>query len=235
MEITYLLNSGFLIRDEGLILVFDDYADPTHEVRKSLQSDFNRLYIFATHAHFDHFSFEILQFSDQVDKYIFSYDIKRTKRVKSFPSDRIEFMKKYSEWNDEFIHVQSFDSTDIGVSYLVEFNGKKIFHAGDFNYWYWSGDSEINRNQATLEFNRQIEKLTGLDIDIAFFPIDGRLGEYRDLGAREFVKRSHIKSLIAMHNVGFDPWNPDRKIFTIPIWSPSKSGESRIYKGGLLK
>ena len=29
MEITYLLNSGFLIRDERILLVFDDYADPS--------------------------------------------------------------------------------------------------------------------------------------------------------------------------------------------------------------
>ena len=28
MELTYLLNSGFLIRDEKTLLVFDDYDDP---------------------------------------------------------------------------------------------------------------------------------------------------------------------------------------------------------------
>ena len=193
----------------------------------------HRLYIFASHAHFDHFSFEILEFADRVEKYIFSYDIRRTKRVKSFPPDKIEFMKRYSEWNDDSISVKSFDSTDVGISYLVELpNGHKIFHAGDFNYWYWSGDTEVNRNQATLEFNRQMEKLDGLEADAAFFPVDGRLGEYRDLGAREFFKRTKIKSLIAMHNVGFEPWIPDRKIFTIPTWSPSKSGDSRIFEGG---
>ena len=221
MKITYLLNSGFLIQDDKTLIVFDDYADPTHEVRKSLNSDVDRLYIFASHAHFDH-----------VEKFIFSYDIRRTKRVKSFPPDKIEFMKRYSEWNDDSISVKSFDSTDIGVSYLIEINGKKIFHAGDFNYWYWSGDTEVNRNQAMLEFNRQMEKLDGLEADIVFFPVDGRLGEYRDLGAREFIKRTKIKSLIAMHNVGFAPWIPDRKIFTIPTWSPSKSGDSRIFEGG---
>ena len=232
MKITYLLNSGFLIQDDKTLIVFDDYADPTHEVRKSLNSDVDRLYIFASHAHFDHFSLEILQFADQVEKFIFSYDIRRTKRVKSFPPDKIEFMKRYSEWNDDSISVKSFDSTDIGVSYLIEINGKKIFHAGDFNYWYWSGDTEVNRNQATLEFNRQMEKLDGLEADIVFFPVDGRLGEYRDIGVREFFKRTKIKSLIAMHNVGFAPWIPDRKIFTIPTWSPSKSGDSRIFEGG---
>lgn len=234
MEITYLLNSGFLIRDGGILLVFDDYADPTHEVKKALESDFDRLYIFASHAHFDHFSLEILQFADLAQRYIFSYDIRRTKRAKSFPSEKVVYMKRYSEWNDDLIQVSSFDSTDIGVSFLVILpSGRKIFHAGDFNYWYWAGDTELNRNQARLNFENQINKIEGLDIDIAFFPIDGRLGEYRDLGAREFFRRTNTRAMISMHNIGFESWTPDRSFWgdkdPIETWSPSRSGESRIF------
>lgn len=234
MEVTYLLNSGFLLRDEGTLLVFDDYADPTHEVKKALESDFDRLYIFASHAHFDHFSLEILQFSDLVTRYIFSYDIRRTKRGKSFPSDKVVYLKRYSEWDDDFIRVKSFSSTDIGVSYLVSLSsGRKIFHAGDFNYWYWSGDSEINRNQARVDFEHQMDKLDGLEADVAFFPIDGRLGEYRDLGAGEFFRRTNIRAMIGMHNVGFESWQPKREFFgdknPILTWSPTKSGESREF------
>ena len=235
LEVTYLLNSGFLLRDEGTLLAFDDYADPTNEVQKALESTkVNQFYIFVSHAHFDHFDSHILQHAPHVTKYIVSNDCQRTKRIKAFPKEKLVLMKRYSEWKDDFIHVKSYSSTDVGTSYLVELaNGKKIFHAGDFNFWYWSDDIEENKIAARNEFDKQMERLIGMQADIAFFPIDGRLGSFNDLGAREFFWQTEIKALIAMHNVGFKPWIPDREFFggkePIPTWCPTESGESRSF------
>ena len=143
MEIVYLLHSGFMIKDGQTLLVFDDYDDPAKIVGRTVnQGDFEHLYIFASHAHFDHFDTHIRAYADQTTRYIFSYDIKRTKRVKIFPADNITFMKKYSEWQGECIKVWTYDSTDVGVSFLVETDsGKRIFHAGDFNLWYWENEN----------------------------------------------------------------------------------------------
>ena len=234
MEIVYLLHSGFMIRDEQTLLVFDDYNDPAKVVSRAVnQGNFEHLYIFASHAHFDHFDTHIRAYADQVTRYIFSHDIKRTKRVKIFPADNITFMKKYSEWQGEGIKVWTYDSTDVGVSFLVETDsGKRIFHAGDFNWWNWEGDKPENQALAKKVFDKQLKRMHGLEVDVAFFPVDARLGNSQELGVIEFIKNTEAKTLVAMHREGYSAWTPSYKFQLetepLPIWSPSKPGEKRF-------
>lgn len=237
MDINYLLNSGFLIRDEKILLTFDDFEDPAGILDAAYdKNDFDRLYIFATHAHFDHFSTHIRAYAQKVTRYIFSSDIKRTKRVKIFPQTKITYMKRYSEWADDAIKVRAFDSTDVGISFLVETpSGKKIFHAGDFNWWHWLDDTSENIELADRAFKRQMKRLDGLEADVAFFPVDGRLGSAQELGVTEFAARTKIKSLVAMHRVDYPLWRPSTKFLAasrnIPLWAPTTPGEFRAFDG----
>ncbi len=237
MDINYLLNSGFLIRDEKILLVFDDYEDPAGIVDAAYdKGDFDRLYIFATHAHFDHFSTRIRAYAEKVTRYVFSSDIKHTKRVKVFPAKKITYLKRYSEWHDDAIKIWTYDSTDVGVSFLVEFpSGKKIFHAGDFNWWHWEDDTPENIELADKAFRRQMKRLDGLKADVAFFPVDERLGSSQEMGAIEFAERTDVKSFVAMHRVGYPIWTPSEKFLAakenLPVWSPVKPGEYRSFDG----
>ena len=234
MKINYLLNSGFLIRDEKILLVFDDFEDPAGIVDAAYdKEDFDRLYIFVTHAHFDHFGTHIRAYAHKTTRYIFSNDIKHTKRVKIFPKEKIVYIKRYSDWQDDAIKVRTYDSTDVGVSYLVETpSGKKIFHAGDFNWWHWEDDTPENIALAEKSFKRQIKKLVGLEADVAFFPIDGRLGNSQEKGAIEFISRTNVKNFVAMHRVDYPVWEPSREFSlakrNLPVWSPIKPGEEKI-------
>lgn len=231
MELTYLLNSGFMVKDENILMLFDDFDDPAQAADRAVdRGNFEHLYIFASHAHFDHFGTHIRAYAPKVSRYIFSNDIKRTKRVKMFPSTEITFMNKYSEWQGEAIKVVTYDSTDVGVSFLIELeNGTRIFHAGDFNWWHWEEDNEENKNLAGRLFKKQMKRLKGLDADVAFFPVDGRLGNTQEMGVTEFVKETDIKTLVAMHRVGYPAWTPSKNFLTeardLPIWSPTTSGE----------
>ena len=237
MEINYLLNSGFLIRDEKILLVFDDFEDPAGIVNAAYdKGDFDRLYIFVTHAHFDHFGTHIRSYAQNTTRYIFGNDIKHTKRVKIFPKDKITYMRRYSEWQDDVIKVWTYDSTDVGVSFLVETpSGKRIFHAGDFNWWHWEDDTPENKQLAEKAFKRQVKRLHDMEADVAFFPVDGRLGSSQEKGAIEFVTRANIKSFVAMHRVGYPVWQPSEKFLSaargIPVWSPIKPGEYRSFDG----
>ena len=232
MDITYLLNSGFLVRSDRTLLVFDDFEDPAKVVDRVVdEGDFDNLYIFVSHAHFDHFGTHIRAYAPQVTRYIFSYDLKHTKRIKIFPQDNITIMKRYSEWNDDKIRVSTFDSTDVGVSFLVETDtGKKIFHAGDFNWWNWEGDTLENRNMMEKIFKKQLKRMMGMETDVAFFPVDGRLGSSQELGAKTFLSKTKTKFLVAMHRVNYPLWQPSEEFFAesneIPVWAPLKSGES---------
>ena len=47
MEITYLLNSGFMIKDKDILMLFDDFDDPSLTADKVVgEGNFKRLYIF---------------------------------------------------------------------------------------------------------------------------------------------------------------------------------------------
>lgn len=237
MNINYLLNSGFLIRDENILLVFDDFEDPAGVVNAAYdKGDFDKLYVFATHAHFDHFGTRIRAYAPKTTRYIFSSDIKHTKRVKLFPTNKITYMKHYSEWQDDTIKVLTYDSTDVGVSFLVQLpSGKKIFHAGDFNWWHWEDDTPENIELADKAFKRHLKRMEGMEADVAFFPVDGRLGESQELGAIDFVARTKIKSFVAMHRVDYPIWEPSKKFLSvakdIPTWSPITPGEQRAFDG----
>ena len=241
MEITYLLNSGFMVKDGKVLLVFDDFDDPAKIVDNAfIKNNFVSLYIFASHAHFDHFDTHIRAYSPKVSRYIFSSDIKRTKRVKMFPPDKITYLKKYSEWQDDIIKVKTFDSTDVGVSFLIETpKHKKIFHAGDFNWWHWADDTPENINLAKRIFMKQLKQMEGLQADVAFFPVDGRLGDSQEMGVTEFVKKTDVKSLIAMHRVGFPEWQPSENFLSIagnlPVWSPTVSGDTVKFSNNIFK
>ncbi|MBR1858389.1 MAG: MBL fold metallo-hydrolase [Selenomonadaceae bacterium] len=232
MDITYLLNSGFLIRDDRTLLIFDDFEDPANVVDKIVKTnDFDSLYIFVSHAHFDHFGTHIRAYAHQTTRYIFSYDLKHTKRIKIFPQNNITLMKRYTEWQDDNIKVWTYDSTDVGVSFLVETStGKRIFHAGDFNWWHWEGDTAENNTMAERMFKKQLKRMVGMEADVAFFPVDGRLGNSQEMGAKEFVAKTNIKYLIAMHRVNYPKWQPSEDFFgkrePLPVWAPVKSGES---------
>ena len=236
MIINYLLNSGFLIWDEKILLVFDDYEDPSGVVNAAYdKGDFDRLYIFATHAHFDHFSTHIRAYAPKVTRYIFSNDIRRTKRVKMFPTDKITYMKRYSEWQDDLIKVWTYDSTDVGVSFLVQTTSSRIFHAGDFNWWHWENETPEEIALADKAFKKQIKRMDGMEAEVAFFPVDGRLGSSQEFGAIDFMARTKVKSFVAMHRVDYPRWKPSQEFLAvakdIPTWSPIKPGEQLTFDG----
>ena len=240
MEIAYLLNSGFAVRLSRTLLVFDDYLDPARAVERLL-SGAERVYFFVSHAHFDHFDTHILDYAPSVTRYVMAAEIQRTKRGKRFPAEKTVYLANYSHYEEEALCVDTFDSTDTGTSFLVEAEGRRIFHAGDFNWWHWKGDTEENNKLARNGFMKQMKKLDGLSADIAFFPVDGRLEEFADIGAKEFCARTEIKALVTMHSVGYPAWQPPSGFFaagrTVPHWTPQEPGETRHWtdEGGFTR
>ena len=105
-------------------------------------------------------------------------------------------------------------SNDSGVSWIVETDGRRIFHAGDLNNWYarfltddyrgglvYSAEFGIDVNPEKEEKRflgelKDIRKITDT-FSVAMFPVDGRIGNgytwrpsvYRHVSGR--TARSH--------------------------------------------
>ena len=80
--------------------------------------------------------------------------------------------------DDGTLKVEGFKSTDEGVAFWCSVDGLEIYHAGDLNHWYWDGEApEWNKNM-TKAYREEIAKMHGRTADIAFLPLDPRLGEY---------------------------------------------------------
>ena len=234
MEVTYLLNSGFLVRVDDVLLVFDAFDDPAGVLPQGLEHErYERLYFFASHAHFDHFNPNIARFAAKVTRYLLSEDIRTHGGASLMPPQQTSWIGVYDSWQDDRIAVTSFSSTDEGTSFLVEVNGKAIFHAGDFNWWDWTGDTAENRKLAENAFRKQMKCLAGRSFDLAFFPVDGRLGPSMERGAKVFCAETHPKALVTMHSVGYPAWQPSADFFEegrgIPVWSPQTAGERHSF------
>ena len=234
MEVTYLLNSGFLVRVDDVLLVFDAFDDPAGVLPQVLEHErYERLYFFASHAHFDHFNPNIAHFAAKVTRYLLSEDIRAHGGASLMPPEQTSWIGVYDSWQDDRIAVTSFSSTDEGTSFLVEVNGKAIFHAGDFNWWDWTGDTRENRKLAENGFRKQMKRLAGRFFDLAFFPVDGRLGPSMERGAKVFCAETHPKALVTMHSVGYPAWQPSADFFEegreIPVWSPQTAGEQHSF------
>lgn len=67
-------------------------------------------------------------------KSILSKDIWKHHRCSKEAAD--VWLVKESTWSDSIVNVHAMGSNDSGVSWIVEVEGKRIFHAGDLNNWY---------------------------------------------------------------------------------------------------
>lgn len=105
--------------------------------------------------------------------------------------------------------VTMFGSTDAGGSFLVDTGTHRIFHAGDLNWWHWSGDTPANIAEAKALKEKEFAPLLGVSVDIMMFPVDARLEVAREWGALDILSMMNTKLFIPMHANG-------------PIWVPSE-------------
>lgn len=203
-QITYLDHSGFMVRQENVLMVFDYYRDPTHALHKELEKyPLLDVVFLVSHHHPDHFNNDIFNMAQSHKRlYILSNDIYSKEVKDNLPvawmsrGDRIENVLGG-------LTVEAFGSTDAGVSYLVTTaSGTTVFHAGDLNNWQWSNDMTRGEQQMmSSQFTHILNRISQASpvIDIAFFPVDSRLGQNYALGAQEFMKAVKVKYFFPMH------------------------------------
>ena len=207
MKITYLYHSGFMVEFDKVSIVIDYFSfglgPLPSALERALADSSRRLYVLASHNHADHFDSRILSFerTHRNVTYVLCTDIAKEAARLGTPKS-VQYINVGESFKDGNIGVQAFGSTDEGLSFLINADGKSIFHAGDLNNWHWNEECTPEES-ATFEANylAELEKLAAHTqaLDVAMFPVDPRLGKDYMRGAEQFVARIKTKCFIPMH------------------------------------
>lgn len=228
MTITYLDHSGFLVESTTCYLLFDFVKGELPALQTS-----KPLYIFASHFHDDHFSKRIFEIGHApahttvfLGKGIFP------KTIPDELKDRAHIMKKHEDFSDALIQVETLDSNDSGVAFVISLIDEKnaslssgcsssnynhsfsqntatdtslssekhmltLYFAGDLNAWYWDGDEEDRKLMRI--YHDELTRIKGRHFDVAFIPLDPRLGRYETLGISDFFEYCTADVIVPMH------------------------------------
>ena len=200
LDVTYYHHSGFSAAMDDVLLVFDYWLGERGELpeNKRITTDmlraYKEIYVFISHEHPDHLDPAVFEWRKEVPvTYIVSGDMPvGTRGRRMNPGDEMELSPR--------VRVKAFESTDLGVSFLVDLCGVHIFHAGDLNFWHWREESTIKEiEEADEHFRRAVDPIMKESIDLAFFPVDPRQGRLFDAGANYFIMSVKPRLLIPMH------------------------------------
>lgn len=205
VKIEYLFNSGFTLETKHYFLVFDYWRSEDGRDVADRLPERKKVVVFASHSHGDHYNPDILRWREKNPgiEYVLSSEIRPRSE-----GPGMHRMSRYKELEIDGLKVKTFGSTDLGVSFLVKADGISIFHAGDLNWWDWYDETEENNRAMEKRFKKEIARIKGEDIDIAFFPVDPRLKDSYRLGADYFRAEVAPKFLIPMH-FGENTWVND--------------------------
>ena len=200
MTVTYYHHSGFSVASGDVLLVFDYWRGKKVRLPEELGvtpdflARFNEVIVFISHEHEDHFD-EIVYSWEQYAPVTYVISDTLPAGVKG------RRMQKGDEITlSERVHVKAYGSTDAGVSFLVTLDGMTFFHAGDLNFWHWREVSNARQIQeADEDFRGEVADIQGTEIDVAFFPVDPRLGMLFDAGANYFILTVKPRLLLPMH------------------------------------
>jgi L-ascorbate metabolism protein UlaG (beta-lactamase superfamily) len=194
INVKYLYHSGFTVETDKCLLVFD-YLEGLSE--SLIKEHPKNIFIFCSHSHQDHFNPVIFEWQkDRPDiQYILSDDIHVPQTLNVL---NIHHLSPYDKLELGDLKIKAYNSTDIGVSFLVQVGGIRMFHAGDLNWWYWIEAPE-EMAKAEKRFKDEVQRIKGENIDIAFFPVDPRLEQNYSAGGEYFIQELRPRFFIPMH------------------------------------
>lgn len=207
MQVTYLAHSGFLVELEGVFLLFDYYYGEIPPLPEG-----SPLYVFVSHRHPDHFNPDIFRmFPRSTVTYILAYDIKLNAygmRKYGITQKDMKHIVSMRMGEDRLLaddlRVRTYHSTDEGVAFLVSLQGKHIYHGGDHNWWHWSELGKSYTNNMAANYKKEIRQLIQDEprLDLAFVPLDPRLGESYYYGMKYFCEEVACDVIFPMHFSG---------------------------------
>lgn len=259
INLTYLFHSGFVVTTDRCVIIFDYWMDPAYALPRIIGANKDKhIYVLSSHFHEDHFTKDIFRwrcsYPGYALTYILSKDILRHRRAERGEAD--VWLAKGGIWQDDNIKVTATGSNDSGVSWIVETDGRRLFHAGDLCNWYarFLADNQCESGIYSDEFGKYINPVAEekrylgelkdigkicSSFDIVMYPVDGRIGNGYTLGARQFISRFDVRLFVPMHFVmsGFESAGrmlPFCKDKNIQFWSIGHDGDDITFADNII-
>lgn len=202
----YLDHSGFAVKLDENLLIFDYIGQKNGNagladgiLEKSVWEGVKNTYVFASHNHADHFQPGIFQLENYCKNTVFFLDREISPETKC----TCLLVSKGDVLQRDDLLVKVCGSTDIGSSFLVELAGWTLFHAGDLNCWHWEGEADQHyMDRAREDFLRELSFVKSQlqsPLDLAFFPVDDRMGGVYYEGADHLIRQMRPRHFFAMH------------------------------------
>lgn len=202
MKVTYIYHSGFSVELDECVLLFDYYKGELPQWEKG-----KTIYVFASHKHHDHFQLQIFDLAREYPKvhFFLGNDIKLNEKylernhiLPSVKGQITNIGKKQKVLFDN-IEIASLKSTDEGVAFVVWAEGHSIYHAGDLNWWHWEGEPFPFNENMERDYKKEIDRINGIKFDVAFVPLDPRLGKAYGWGMDYFLENTRADKVFPMH------------------------------------
>ncbi len=200
MKITYIYHSCFLVETESCYYLFDYEKGtlPNMDATKPI-------FVLSSHGHHDHYNpkiFSKLQTKGMQTVYaVLSKEIEPPANINVL---QVAPGEEYTLCLGQ--KLTTFQSTDVGVAFLIEEPQNIIYHAGDLNDWVWEEESAFYNEKMTKDYRKQIDslskKLNERKIDTAFVVLDPRQEKDYDRGMCYFLEHISAQKVYPMHYWG---------------------------------
>lgn len=218
MKITFLGHSGYVVEERDKVLIFDFYEGTLPEFSKQA-----KVYVFASHIHYDHFNKQIFEWEKWHPDihYILSDDIKA-----GGPEGKCTYIGPCDMIQIDGMEIQTLRSTDEGVAFLVKLWDQRVYHGGDLNWWHWEEESKAYNKMMCRKYQHEIGKLKEEPIDAAFLPLDPRQEEQYAWGFDYFMRHTQTRHAFPMHMWG--QYEICDKLLASPVSEPYRERFMRV-------
>ena len=196
MTVHYISHSGFLVETAVCYYIFDYFKGelPQLNIQKPVV-------VFSSHNHRDHYNPEIFTLLKMMGiKNIYTILAKDISE-KKYPKD-VAVLKAHPNMSYDLPYgerLETLQSTDSGVAFLLTTGEGVIYHGGDLNDWFWDGEPDNDNKQMRGSYRHEIDKLKGRKIDLAFVPLDPRQDAHYADGLLYFLATTDVKCVYPMH------------------------------------
>lgn len=195
MKVTFIQHSSFLVETEKEYLLFDFYGGHIPELDPK-----KPLYIFASHSHPDHFAVSIFSYKLKMEKVYFILSSDIPEHV--IPDKVLPDLTIISPYETETVGdlvVETLQSTDLGVAFIVTVDGKLIYHAGDLNCWTWDTAPLLQNTIMRDQYTGELAQIDDRAFFLSFVPLDPRQDDKYYCGMKIFLEQITSKHVFPMH------------------------------------